>query len=198
MNTLVIEPHSSQLSDLQIRPAQADDIPALTAMAELSLRALSEAFYSIEQITSLLRHWNMIDRQVIADGTYYVAQLDGQIVGSGGWSRRRALHTPHDVADGSDAGELIDPRTEAARIRGFFVHPDFAGRGIARRLMRLCEVEARQAGFSGLKLLATLTGVPLYRRCGFVGCALSAERLPDGTLVPLVHMTKRLTNQHLE
>jgi GNAT superfamily N-acetyltransferase len=179
--------------DVMIRPARPSDIAALETVALTALRVLGASYYTPQQIDSLVRYLSPIDRDVIADGGYFVATVEQQIVAGGGWSRRSALYTHQPISLADDAATMLDPASDAARIRAFYVHPAWAGRGIARRLMRLCEQAAQDAGFRRLELLATLTGVPLYLRCGFVGSAQTMLRLPDDTLIPLVRMTKTLS-----
>ena len=85
---------------------------------------------------------------------------------------------------------LLDPATEAARIRAFFVHPDWARRGIASWIMAACAEAARAAGFQRLELMATLPGEPLYRTFGFAVTERVDTVLPDGINIPFVRMTR--------
>jgi GNAT superfamily N-acetyltransferase len=110
------------------------------------------------------------------------------VVGCGGWSRRRTLYGGDQMKSGADP--LLDPRTEAARIRAFFVHPDWARRGIGSGIMRACMDAARAAGFRRLELMATLPGEPLYRRFGFAVEERVETVLPDGVRVPFVRMVR--------
>jgi GNAT superfamily N-acetyltransferase len=132
-----------------------------------------------------------VDRQLIRDGTYFVVEHNGLIVGCGGWSRRCALFGG-DGARGTVDAEL-DPRCDAARVRAFFVHPDWARRGIGRGILAACERAVAAAGFNRIELVATLTGEPLYAAFDY----LSVERydipLTGGLTLPVVRMTKRLS-----
>jgi hypothetical protein len=106
---------------IPIRPATRDDVAAIDALIAESARALSGGYYSAAQIESLLRFVFGPDTQLIEDGTYFVIERDARLVGAGGWSRRRTLFGGDQLKDGKDP--LLDPRSEAARIRAFFVHP---------------------------------------------------------------------------
>jgi len=125
------------------------------------------------------------------DRTYFVVEptwQPGLLVACGGWSTRR---TPYgsDHRPGRDDG-LLDPRTEAAKIRAFFVHPDWARRGIGSRLLEMCEAAARVEGFTRCEIGATLPGVPLYRKHGYVECEGVELPLASGEILPIVKMEK--------
>ncbi len=176
----------------QIRVATFDDIPQLEALITESVRALSVGYYSPQQIESSLVHVFGVDTQLIADGTYFVVEADGQIAGCGGWSKRRTLYGGDQAKREEDS--LLDPKTEASRIRAFFVHPEFARRGIGRLLLESSEHAAGHAGFSTLELAATLPGQPLYAACGFQIIERIEATLPDGVQVPIIRMGKHISS----
>ena len=174
---------------MQLRLATTEDIPALDHLMRNSVRGLSAGFYTERQIELSLIHVFGIDSQLIADGTYFIAEVDGRIAGCGGWSKRRTLYGGDQTKTGED--NLLDPATEPARIRAFFVAPDFARQGIGRALIEACEAAARNAGFSHLQLGATLPGVPLYAALGYRPVKEVAEPMPEGEVLPLVIMGKQ-------
>jgi GNAT superfamily N-acetyltransferase len=167
-----------------------DEVPALEALIAASVRGLSIGYYSPEQIESALIHVFGVDSQLIADGTYFVAELDGQIVGCGGWSKRKTLFGGDQTKSGED--NLLDPNTDAGRIRAFFIHPDFARRGIGKQLIEACETAAQEAGFRRLEMGATLPGEPMYRAVGYEVIERFDLPFPDGVVLPLVRMGKVL------
>ena len=173
-----------------LRPATPEDLPALRELIPLSVRGLSQTDYTPAQIESALRYVFGPDTQLIADGTYFVAEEAGQIAGCGGWSFRRTLYGGDQAKSGED--NRLDPDTEAARIRAFFVHPDWARQGIGSQIMGACLDAARAAGFGRLELAATLPGVPLYRTFGFTESETVEDTLPDGVRIPFVRMTRAL------
>ncbi len=175
---------------MEIRPATPDDKFALGVLMAASMAALGPGFYPPDRAEAAARYLTVPDDAVIEDGTQYVAEIDGRLAGTGGWSSRRKLFTGS--ADQEGLTGRLDPRTEPARIRAFFVHPDFARRGVARALYGRCERDARAAGFRAFALMATLPGVPLYRSLGFGEERPTTIRLPDGTGLECVEMIKPL------
>lgn len=149
----------------EIRPATLADKPELEALIARSARELSKGDYTPEQIEGALRGAFGVDTQLIADGTYFVVESNGKPVGCGGWSYRRTLFGG-DARSERDGGEL-DPRTDAAKIRAFFIDASVARQGIGRALLQECESAAQRRGFSRFELMATLPGVRLYAACGY-------------------------------
>jgi GNAT superfamily N-acetyltransferase len=126
-----------------------------------------------------------LDTTLVEDGTYFVVSIDRQIAGCGGWSRRRTLYGG-DHSAGRDA-DLLDPGTDAARVRAMYTHPDFVRRGVGRLILQNCEAAAKAEGFARVELMATLSGEPLYLAYGFN----EIERISDGG-VPLIRMGKTI------
>src|SRR5262249_32659710 len=152
-----------------IRPASTADIPCLRGLIDASVRKLQAGDYTPAQIERALDSVYGVDTQLIADGTYYVAEEhslgETVIAGCGGWSKRKTLFGGDHYAGREDA--LLDPRLDAAKIRAFFIHPDWARRGVGGLILETCEHAARQAGFTRLEMGATLTGVPFYQAKGY-------------------------------
>lgn len=173
-----------------LRLARLEDVPELERLIALSATQLSRGFYSDTQVEAALGNALGVDRELIGDGTYFVIERAGEAVACGGWSRRRTLFG----ADGNPGREsaLLDPATEAARIRAFFVHPDHARRGLGRRLLEVCESAARAAGFREAALMATLPGERLYSVCGYESGGRVSHALPSGVVLELVPMHKSL------
>ena len=171
-----------------IRLARAGDIPSLEVLIPHSARSLQAGYYSPEQIEGAIGTVFGVDSQLIADGTYFVAERDGRIVGCGGWSKRQALYGGN--RDRAGADPLLNPACEPARIRAFFIHPDFARLGIGRQLMTSSETAALQAGFNSLEIVATLAGEPLYASFGYVVIERFPIVLANGSSMPVVRMAK--------
>jgi GNAT superfamily N-acetyltransferase len=173
-----------------LRKAVAADIPLLQALIARSARALSADDYRPSQVEGALRGAFGVDSQLLADETYFVAEEDGALVGCGGWSFRSTLfggdaHTARDAS-------LLDPKTQAAKIRAFFVDPSRARRGIGSLLLDRCESEARARGFWRVELMATLPGVKLYAARGYVGIQQVKFDLGAGESIEFIPMRKVL------
>ena len=178
----------SAVTNPVLRLATHEDLPPITSLIDESVRGLSLGIYTNDEIESGLRYVFGADTQLIADRTYFVIEEAGDIVASGGWSRRRTLYGGDQHKLGPDP--LLDPAVDAARIRAFFVHPSRARRGLGRMLFDACHEAAHREGFRAFELGATLPGVPLYRALGFIGDERVDAALPDGVALPIVKMTR--------
>src|SRR5580692_8337962 len=196
---------------IRIRLAESADVPALWALIEASVRGLQAEDYSAAQLEAALRTVYGVDTQLIGDGTYFAAEAvmssrndsendsvgDSEnesaaapvLVGCGGWSQRKTLYGGDQFAGREDS--LLDPARDAAKIRAFFVHPDWARRGIGGLILEACESEAREAGFTRLEMGATLSGVAFYRAKGYAALEEMEVSLGNGEALPIVKMAKK-------
>jgi GNAT superfamily N-acetyltransferase len=188
-----------------IRQAVHTDIPMLRKLIEVSVRGLQARDYSPSQIESALATVYGVDSQLITDGTYFVVEVataadqavqaishrsELLIVGCGGWSRRKTLFGADHWTDREDS--LLSPQRDAAKIRAFFVHPDWARRGIGSMILVACERAAADAGFTRLEMGATLSGLPFYRARGYIALEELVVRLANGESLPIIRMEKRV------
>jgi GNAT superfamily N-acetyltransferase len=177
------------MAALETRIATLDDLPALKALMQLAIETLQKGFLTPEQIAA--SHAVMgLDTQLVRDGTYFIVESEDRIAGCGGWSRRATLYGGDHSTDLRDA-RLLDPATEAARVRAMYTHPDFARRGVGRLILALCEDAARAEGFRRVELMGTLSGRPLYEACGYQALEETGAEV-GGVRVPLVRMGKDL------
>lgn len=176
--------------NLTIRCAIEADIAAMQALIARSAIQLSASFYTPEQAQALLTHVFGVDTQLIHDQTYFVIEERGKMLACGGWSKRKTMFGGDQAKQGVD--NLLDPATDAARIRAFFVEPSAARRGLGRLLLEHCGAEAQAAGFTSLELAATMPGEPLYLACGFIVFERFYLDLPEGVVAPLSRMRKQL------
>ena len=175
---------------MKLRHARPDDIAEIERVMRESISGISSRTYDPRQVESSLRFIAHLDRDLVNDNTYFVVEVDGEIAGCGGWSRRGKLYAGSG-SSGDDA-RLLDPATEPARIRAMFVAPRFERRGIGRMILQACEDEARAAGFRRLELMAMLSGHALYLATGYRDVENVDAKLEDGTPYPLTRMEKKL------
>jgi GNAT superfamily N-acetyltransferase len=171
------------------RLARREDIPALNLLMAAAIRELLRDFLSPQTVEASFDVMGL-DTQLIDDGTYFVIECAGAVVGCGGWSRRATLFGG-DRAAKRDAA-LLDPRKDAARVRAMYTSPPYARRGIGRLVLSLCEQAAAAAGFERVELAATMAGEPLYRACGYQDIECFAAETRSGIRVPLIRMGKRI------
>jgi GNAT superfamily N-acetyltransferase len=190
--------------NIHLRLAVPEDIPVLRELIEASVRGLQTEDYTPAQIDGALRAVFGVDSQLIADGTYIVAEAElsdpdfadpnrrksgAVIVGCGGWSKRKTLYGSDHWTGREDV--LLDPRQDAAKIRAFFVHPDWARRGVGTLILEACENAARAAGFTRFEMGATLTGAKLFGVKGYVAVKPISIPLANGKSLPVIHMEKQ-------
>ena len=174
-----------------LRVATAADAGRIDELMKASTAGLFPASYDERQTESAVRYVARPDPMLLEDGTYYVLEADGELVGCGGWSRRAKPYVGSAAAPGDD--RLLDPMTEAGHVRAMFVRPDWTRRGLGRRIIEASEDAARAQGFRRLDLVATMPGVPLYSACGYVASGdVEDVILEDGVRLPCLAMTKEL------
>ena len=161
-----------------------------------SVLELFPMFYDERQTLSAATYIAHVDRTLIDDGTYFVHEVDEQIVACGGWSKRGTLYGG-DQHKGSGADPLLNPIVDAARIRAFFVHPAYARRGLGRRVFEACRASAERAGFKALELGATLPGVPFYETLGFKALERADAALPGDMVLQIVRMRRNIARLEL-
>ena len=190
--------------NIQLRLAVPEDVPVLRELIDASARGLQTQDYTPAQIEGALKTVFGVDSQLIADGTYIVAEAGPtaiertgaqhaqpqlMIVGCGGWSKRKTLYGSDHWTGREDA--LLDPLRDAAKIRAFFVHPGWARRGVGGMILQACEDAARAAGFTRYEMGATLTGAKLFGVKGYVAVKPISIPLVNGEWLPVIHMEKQ-------
>ena len=178
---------SSTLPLIRLRPAVPRDIPALTRLIHQSMRELGKAYYTSRQIESVLKYGIHVEPQMVRDGTLYVIDVGGQLVASGGWSRRDTLVPGKKPV-------LLNPALHPAKAQTFYVHPAWTHRGLAKWLLEESLAAAKAAGFQQIELLATKMGEPLYLKFGFREVESFTFTLPDGVVFPAKRMVKDLAD----
>jgi len=186
------------LEQMRIRLAMPEDVPVLNELIRESVLELQAQDYTREQMELALKTVFGVDSQLIADGTYLVAEAatpetgsstaKPAIAGCGGWSKRKTLYGADQWTGREDT--LLDPRHDAAKIRAFFVHPAWSRRGVGTLILEACESAARSAGFTRFEMGATLTGAKLFGARGYQIVRPLEVPLGDGRVLPILHMEK--------
>jgi len=172
------------------RWAEPKDLEPIAVLMDRAIATLQHGFLSPAEIRAS-RSVMGLDTQLVADGTYLLAECEGRLAGCGGWSRRATLYGGDHSLGLRDAA-LLDPATQPARIRAMYTDPDFVRRGLGRAILARCEEAARAAGFRSMEMMATLAGEPLYRACGYAVIAPVRSEPVEGVTVPLIRMGKWL------
>jgi N-acetylglutamate synthase-like GNAT family acetyltransferase len=195
--------------EVRIRKAQVADVAALTRLIETSVRELQAEDYTQAQMEGALESVFGVDSKLIEDGTYLVAEAktldvlpdtsettrgknsgsEWVIAGCGGWSKRKTLYGSDHWAGREDT--LLDPKRDAAKIRAFFIHPQWARRGVGSKILEACETAAREAGFTSYEMGATLTGAKLFGAKGYIAVQNIEVPLKNGLSLTVIHMAKR-------
>ena len=176
------------------RLATMDDIPVIRDLMDRAIIELQKAFLSKEQLEVAFQFMG-IDTTLIEDQTYFLI-LHGEgtdsetAVGCGGWGKRATLYGGNHSPGRST--ELLDPKTDRARIRAMYCHPDWARQGIGSYIMKICQNAAQEAGFNKMTLGATLAGLPLYEKHGFKEVDRRMDTAENGIEVPVITMIKDL------
>jgi GNAT superfamily N-acetyltransferase len=174
------------------RLATESDLPAIRALMDVAIAEHLKAFLDPAQL-ELSKSIMGLDTQLIADRTYFLVEDKeaGRIAGCGGWSRRATLYGGDHSTSQRNAA-LLDMAKDAARIRAMYTHPDFKRQGVGRLILDICEQAAREAGFGKVELMATMSGEPLYRACGYHEIERMIAASKDGVDVPGIRMGKIL------
>ena len=175
--------------NLNFRLAKYEDIPAVKGLMEQSIAVLLGYYVNEEELEASFESMGL-DDQLILDKTYFLIDFEGVLVGCGGWSNRKTLfggnHTPN------RSNDFLDPNHDAAKIRAMYTHPDWARKGIGTFILELAEKEACNAGFKRCELMATLSGIYLYKRRGYKVDEEIFYKSKKGNSVKMYKMTKFL------
>lgn len=175
-----------------LRRARREDVPRLRALIVHSVHTLQAGCYSKAHRDASLGPVFGVDVQLIEDGTYYVAENAGEIIGCGGWSRRAGLFGSN---DGSKPAPELNPATDRVRLRAFFVHPQWVRRGLGRAILSQCETAMLDGGFHSAALVATPAGEPLYAARGYHEVERFEIPLSSKLTLPAVRMVKQLRSR---
>jgi GNAT superfamily N-acetyltransferase len=178
------------MTDQNLRLARPSDMDALRPLMDRAIRELLKPYLDYSRVGASFEIMGL-DTQLIADETYFVVEINGQIAAGGGWSKRSTLFGGDHSEGRNDA--FLNPAIDAARIRAMYTDPAFTRRGLGRAILAACEAAAQAFGFHRAELVATMAGQPLYLACGYAPIEPMTANTSQGIEVPLVRMGKKLT-----
>nr|WP_255666730.1 MULTISPECIES: GNAT family N-acetyltransferase [unclassified Legionella] len=162
----------------------------MNQLIEYSARGLSQEDYTNQEIEGAIHFIFGVDKELIKDQTYYVIEKEGDVIACGGWSKRKTLFGGDQCAVREKG--FLNPQTDYAKIRAFFVHPNHARQGLGKMLLEYCEQQALFHGFRKMEMMATLPGAKLYEICGYQIIEPEYFAFPDGKKFKMLKMIKHL------
>ena len=175
--------------DFNYRLADLEDIPNIKELMQHSINKLLGNYVNEGELEASFESMRL-DDQLIQDETYFLIYFEGLLVGCGGWSNRKTLfggnHTPN------RSNDFLNPNKDAAKIRAMYTHPDWARKGVGTLILEIAEKEASIAGFKRFELMATLSGIHLYKARGYKIDDEIIYKSKKGNSVKMFKMTKHL------
>ena len=175
--------------DFNYRLADLVDIPDIEGLMLCSITKLLGHYVNEDELEASFESMGL-DDQLIKDKTYFLIYFEGLMVGCGGWSNRKTLfggnHTPN------RSNDFLNPNEDAAKIRAMYTHPDWARKGVGTLILEIAEKEASIAGFKRCELMATLSGIHLYKARGYKIDDEIIYESKKGNSVKMFKMTKHL------
>jgi len=175
--------------DFNFRLANSEDISSIKGLMEQSITRLLGNYVNEEELEASFESMGL-DDQLILDKTYFLIDFEGILVGCGGWSNRKTLfggnHTPN------RSNDFLNPIDDAAKIRAMYTHPDWSRKGVGTLILEIAEKEASNSGFKRCELMATLSGIHLYKARGYKVDDEIIYKSKKGNSVKMFKMTKLL------
>ncbi|WP_299553472.1 GNAT family N-acetyltransferase [uncultured Tateyamaria sp.] len=156
-----------------VRPSTSQDMAAVDALLARTYPKLLKADYPPSVLVTALPIISRARPELLACGTYYVAEEDGRILGAGGWTPDRK---------NSSLGHIRHVVTDDRALR----------RGVGRRLMNHSFDMSRATGVIRMECWATRTAVPFYKAVGFDEVGPIDVQLTGGISFPSVRMMQDL------
>jgi GNAT superfamily N-acetyltransferase len=181
----------SAMSIGTLRIATPEDADAVTRLLQRSYPELMRASYDDEVLTAALPLITSANPTLLASGTFYLVEFEGEVEACGGWTPERP---PGDLVasaiDPDGAASSVAFEGEAAHLRHFATDPAHTGRGLGREIVERCLADARARGLARFECLSSLNAEPFYARLGFERLALVQLRLTEGVELPSVYMRR--------
>ncbi|MEZ0214197.1 MAG: GNAT family N-acetyltransferase, partial [Xanthobacteraceae bacterium] len=140
------------------------------------------------------------DEELVADGTFFIAEIEGEAVACGGWSIREPSFMGHEFAghDLLDRGDALPSAIEAIdvpHLHGVFVHPLFVRYGIGSALAERIDADLRAQGFARARVAATLSAEGFFAGRGWRRQGAVFGALDGGLVFVAMGMEKRFASE---
>lgn len=151
-----------------IRPYQSGDEIGMAEAHRQSIYQIACKDYTSQQLegwTSRISPDKYLDSMQTKGETFWVLDDGGTIGGFAGWV--------------------------PGRMYGFYMHPDYAGKGLGRRLFEAAERDMRaHAPTPTCEIDGTLTARPFYEKMGFEFVECAVHTFNNGIQLDIVKMRK--------
>ena len=142
------------MTSFATRPARPEDENTVTALLEASYPQLMPEAYSDDVLAAALPAMTRANLDLLASGTFHVAEHEDRVIGCGGWTAERPGN-----------GEVVPG---LGHVRHFATHPDWTGRGVGKAIFQTCRLEAGEAGIVTFECYASLNAEKFYAALGFI------------------------------
>ncbi len=164
--------------EIKIDVATPADLAETDRLFSRAYPALLKPDYPPSVLVMALPIISRAQPRLLASGTFYVARLDGAIIGAGGWTQ------------GAPGG--ASRQTAVGHIRHVVTDQRYTRRGVGRAILTRVFETARAAGLDKLNCQATITAVPFYESVGFEAVGDIVVPLRPGVDFPAVAMSRPL------
>ncbi|MCC1495118.1 GNAT family N-acetyltransferase [Cognatishimia sp. F0-27] len=139
--------------NITIRTATSDDIGALDRVFQRSYTQLLAPDYPPSVLVTAVPVIGRAQPALVQSGLFYVAEIDGTLVGAGGWS----LGPPGGRPGKRGEGHIRHVATDPAHVR----------KGVGRALLDHILLVARASGMAQMSCLSTRSARAFYADMGF-------------------------------
>lgn len=165
-------------SRIDVRVAEPADADRISGLLQACYERLLTGWYAPETAAAALPIMVRANPALLASGRFFVAFVDGNLAGCGGWS----LQTP--------GTGVVQPG--AGHIRHFATDPERLRCGIASAIMARCIADAIDAGLTQLDCYSTRPGEAFYAAAGFRRIGERSVLLAQTVPYPVIEMRRPL------
>lgn len=187
--TLATTYSSPAAAILRIRRANPSDLADIRRLQAAALRGFARRVHGTEVIESLIGRIGAFDEELVADGTFFIAEIEGEAVACGGWSMREPSFMGSEIEVRGNAG------VDVPHMHGVFVHPLFIRYGIGSALTERIESDLRAQGFARARVAATLAAEGFFAERGWRRQGAVFGALEGGLIFVGMGMEKRFASE---